>query len=608
MRDLAARRSLRPLLRKRRTERPSPITPEHAACLASMLNRPTRYRQRCLDQVSFLPEGGQQWVRTLQTQIPKKAGPKGSEWRIVSLGEYERRRSPDFTITDAHGTRLDRLTRRQHGVALTKALLATHFFNLPENRAHRLRKDPKARVAYERLRDVLYDTLTSVNEFTVQEELDIAKKTTKLFTYLLISVGVPTGNPGQDNDVTKRLPGFARDLASSLNVLQYLCWVKAEPGEILNLRVSWTIRDPLSSLISRGGLRAGLSVIRRGLVRDKRMRRDAWMRWYCEFGLAPMSYAFRTPKAGSYYFTIEPPAKTDVIYLDWESSNSFEDAELDSGFASAHLHDRDVTSHQVRSHAVRAYVRCRTREHKQIAAGALLNVVFVWLAARGRFTSSVGTSAQTWLLVTPTILIAYLAEQQRHYYAHTTRRQRGILWLYLATSVIFLVTLTFSLSHGEVGSQHWGVFARLIAWLFASFSTAVFVWYTPLGYNYQLTTEKWAKAWIKNKGRKRAICKIGKWGLCATDSDRQAWEIYNESIRKYCNRVFRAVLILPLCVLAAIILAWHYPQKQHHKKKSAQTVQRGTLTTTVWPSEYCKGEGCNVEFRFVPNAAQTQTK
>jgi hypothetical protein len=325
------------------------------------------------------------------------------------------------------------------------------------------------------------------------------------------------------------------------------------------------------------------------------------MRWYCQFGLAPLTYVFPIPRTGSYYFTMEPPAKADVTYLDWEVANSFEDKELDSGFASAHVHDRDATSHQVKDHLVHAYVRCRTREHKQIAAGALLNAVFVFLLARGKLAGGLGTSAQTWLLITPTVLIAYLAEQQRHYYAHTTRRQRAILWMYLVISVGFLVTLSATSTHGATGSQHWTWFATRLAWLFFAISIAVCLWYAPLGYNYQLTTEKWAR----RRFEKRMRWRPRKWGLFNEADERPTHEIYEQMLRRYCNRVFRAMLSVTPCVLAALIATWHFPPRHERTQREAATelVEYGTLTTT-WPSSDCKGSNCNFKLRFVPTKPQ----
>jgi hypothetical protein len=584
------------------------VTRQHTESLAVTLNRPTRYRQRCLEQVSLLPTGGQRWQRTVQTQVPKSPEAEGRDWRIVSLGEFEPWRFPDFTVTDAAGVQLNRLTRRQHGVALTKAVLALHFFRLPTEQRNHFQDDAGTRYVYKQLRESLRATFTAIS--VADSYLPTVEAATRLFAELLIGAGFPKDTAEQRDELTKKVTAFAFDLAENLTVIQYLCWVNAAPGEILNLHASWTVRDPLGGLISRGRLRPALKAIRVGLLTlNKTARRKAWMRWYCQFGLAPMPYRFRTPKTGSYYFTIEPPDKTDITYLDWEVSNSFEDSELNSGVASAHFHDRDTTRHKVRRRAVRAYVRCRTREHKQVAAGGLLNAVFVVLVARGQLAKSVGTTSQAWLLVTPTILIAYLAEQQRHYYAHTTRRQRGILWVYLVVSISFLVAISASSEHGTMGSQHWNDFLTVLAWIFFAMSVAVFVWYTPLGYNYQLTTENGTKKRFAQKrdgGSKR--WKVGRWRIYSEADPRETWEIYEDTVRRYCNRVFRGMLFITPCALAALILTWQHPpvQRRVPLKVASRIEVHGTLTTTAWPSSACKGQDCNVEFRFVPAGPQSK--
>jgi hypothetical protein len=578
------------------------VKKEHAVCLAEMLDRPTRYGERCVDQVSFLPVGGQQWVRTLQTQIPVNALPTGSDWRIVSLAKFDRWRFPDFTITDENGQCLNRLTRGQHGIALTKALLATHFFALPKKLQDRLKKDDKAKDAYEILRDRLYALLTSVKKFDDNELQDIVAEFIHLFADLLISVGLARDLDEQET-LHKRLETFAYDLASNATVIQYLCWVKAEPGKIVNLRVSWTMRDPLVSLNSRDTLRKALPKILAGLSPNTETRRDAWMRGYLQFGLRPSPYAFRTPQTGSYYFILEPPAKCDVAFMDWEASNSIQDDELNSAYASAHLHDRDTTKHQTNSPAVRAYVRCRTREHKQIAAGALLNAIFAFFVAHGKFTNNIGTSAQIWLLLTPTLFVTYLAEQQRHYYAHTTRRQRGILWAYLALSIIFLVTISVSLAHGTTNSAQWNGWTQWVTWIFIAISTAVCVWYTPLGYNYVLAIDKWTRDKLPYKGGHRPKVSLGPLKCYEDVPDIPVWKIYREAIRKYCNWVIRAMLLATTVVMAVVILTWRWPP--YHKGQHVAGrpfVYHGTLTLTTWPVSECGAQkGCNLRLRFYPS-------
>jgi hypothetical protein len=111
---------------------------------------------------------------------------------------------------------------------------------------------------------------------------------------------------------------------------------------------------------------------------------------------------------------LEPPAETDVVYLDWETGNSIEDdeKELDCALPSVHIHNDEAPNDTApaRGRIIRPYLRCNPAAHKRIAAGALLNDIFVILVAEGRFSSTIGSSAETWLLLTPHSL-AYITWQ-----------------------------------------------------------------------------------------------------------------------------------------------------------------------------------------------------
>src|SRR5262249_46498272 len=107
---------------------PFAITPAQVRCLAEQIRRPTDYTERCVEQLAFLPTGGQRWTRRLQIRVPSSSTPPGHAWRIISLGAFRARRYPDFTARDAAGARLPLLTRDQHGLALTETLLTTHVW------------------------------------------------------------------------------------------------------------------------------------------------------------------------------------------------------------------------------------------------------------------------------------------------------------------------------------------------------------------------------------------------------------------------------------------------------------------------------------------------
>src|SRR5262249_7672020 len=126
-----------------------------------------------------------------------------------------------------------------------------------------------------------------------------------------------------------------------------------------------------------------------------------------------------------------------------------------------------------------------------------------------------------WLLLTPTVLIAFLAEQQRHYYAHATRRQRGALWIYLALSIAFLVVVSLG-SISDRPISEWGLSAKLLGSSFALMSAAVAAWWTPLGYNLEKYTNRWYEQ--------------GRVGLRSGD------ERYSSMVLKYCNRIIAFVI------------------------------------------------------------------
>lgn len=232
------------------------------------------------------------------------------------------------------------------------------------------------------------------------------------------------------------------------------------------------------------------------------------MRLYRKLGLAPLNYALHVPShdhAGSYYFTISPPENTEITYVNWGVGDTLtgESEEVDCAMTSVHLHTGRTASSDADEAGqleepegggtIAVFLRNTTRDHKKIAAGALLNLLFVFLVAAGRASDKIGSSAQTWLLVTPTALTAYIAEQQRHYYANATRRQRGILWGYLLISLSFLIASSFSLANGSTAGRDWGWVARDSAWLLAVSSAVLVAWYVPLGVSYHRNTARLAE-------------------------------------------------------------------------------------------------------------------
>ncbi len=525
------------------------LTPARITTLTTQLRYPTTYNQRCVEHLTFLDDGGQRWERHLQVRIPESSIPAEHSWRIVSLGTFKRRRFPDFAVEDAVGRRLNLVTRHEHGTVLTQSLIAKHFREFP-TAFEKIRKAtaPDAREAYDALRTALYFILTSV-ESESDEITEASQRASRAFTTLLRGVGC---RPGEET--TARVQVFADDFRQILRVTEYLCWVAAEAGDVLSLRVSHTSEDVEHELAPLKSLADALGVIWSGVAEPRSTRRSVHADWYVQYGLAPVKYEFTIPShdhAGSYYFTLAPPARSYVAYLDWETGNwsAERGRELDSAYPGMHVHNdrrsddeigEDTEPTAAGGRTIRAYVRCAPNEHKKIAAGALLNGVFAFLVAYGHFT---GASNQDWLVVTPTILMAYLAQQQRHYFAHATRRQRAVVWLYVALSVLFLVTIAFNRSELAAGSEKWGWFTLIVAWLFATGSAALFAWYAPLGYSFQRITER----------RTHHVLEKG-------ENSYAAWETYEWVIQRYCRRIMRFVTIMAIATTVAAALTWHHPK------------------------------------------------
>jgi hypothetical protein len=587
-----------PLLR--RTKRsasafddPVPVAPTHVTTFTQMLRDPRRYTQRCVEELGFLPGGGQEWIRSLQVLVPGSAKPDGIAWRIISLGAFRRRRFPDFAVHDAAGIRLNLLTRHQHGTVLARSFLARHFHDLP-NAFERLQGsnlgDP-SRATYAQLHQAIYTMFTTIDS-TSRAFTEASSSAARAYITLLRQLKVTPF------EATTRVSAFLAEFRQTRRCTEYLCWVKTAPGDVLNLRVTHTNKDVLHELAPLKGISDGLASIWRGLAEPRYKRRAVHDNWYVQYGLAPLKYRLAIPsheRAGSYYFTATPPTRSYIAYLDWETENSFlDDLEADSAAHAMHIHhDERLPVQSTRATAehikgdrkkeqeaepvedvehgrtIRAYIRCAPNEHKKIAAGALLNLIFVFLVAYGHLT---GDGTQTWLLVTPTVLTAYLAQQQRHYYAHTTRRQRAILWGYLGTSIAFLVTISFNKIALVSGSAKWGPFTVFVAWLLAASSAAVFVWYAPIGYGFQRVTERRTRRLMAEQARDE-------------DGATPSWGLYERVIHQYCDRIIRGVAagIVVVTVLAGA--TWNLSRLvgDHDKTKGVHSGKTKSLTHATQP-------------------------
>jgi hypothetical protein len=528
--------------------------------LGEMLFDNTKYTQRLTEHLSFLPSGGLSWRRDIQLQIPKSASRKAPN--IVSLGSFERRRFTDFEVSDCLGTRLNLLTRFQHGIALTHAALLQYFDTAELSAIKKAYtepvRSPTDRAVVAAHKTVIYNVYRLATEIEVHHDEDEKIEAAKPLGFALTSLfsalyeggrlGSPERRLNELNDLSTLIGSQFYDLQ---RVTQYLCWVAAPAGAVINLRARYSMADPHRSLQGRKRLARNpfhSESSNKGLSAPKTNRK---LKWYRQLGLAPLNYTIETrvsETAGSYYFSIDPPAETEVTYLDWGIGNSFTDtkSEWDCAHHTIHVNNAADHHHALRKEvpqadgesAIRVYMRAATYAHKRLAVGAALNLIFVYFVAAGRFSAKETSSVQTWLLLTPTLLIAYIAEQQRHYFANATRQLRGGLWIYLGISLLFLVAVAFSaVPPAESGVQNWGWFARGAALLEALASVIMIAWFLPTGLRAQLVTkEECERDFAALASAKKTSGKPHHW-------------IYDRAILRYCDRVVGIALVSLTLVL-----------------------------------------------------------
>lgn len=555
------------------------VTGDHVRCLSEMLLEPRLSTRRCVEHLAFVPTGGHRWTRDLQICIPETSGPPGAAWRVVSLGAYARRRFPDFMAVDAANQRLSLLTREQHGYVLTQSLTTKLLDELRVAGALDDRAPLYETKAYLRLWTQLYRFFTTAGQLSRPQKDETAESLTARCSEVLANIGL------SHEDRIKFRDTFASEIAELLDITRYLCWIHAAPGKTVEVRVTYTTLDPRRKL-GRGTIGKRLSVMWEGLSEPRTRRWKIWADWYRQFGLAPLNYEFSVPGSlhvGSYYFTLDPPLGTDVTYLDWESGNSLETDEIDCSTLSAHIHNHPPNGRlrSKRGGTIRAYLHCAPQDHKLIVGTALLNCLFVYLVASGRIHGKTGSPAQSILLAAPSIYVAYLARQQRHYFADAMRRQRGILWWYLAFSVAFLITLAFGNHTGSLGSRGFSPLATAVVWVWAVSSALVAAWYLPLGGSYERVTESLARRKIERvreveSARRCPVPSRASRFLAAMPGLRKpisgyrgrryniipAWKCYQREVRRYSTRIVRLMVVAAAAMITSLSLFWHFP---HHK-------------------------------------------
>ena len=543
----------------------SGLSSERVNALGEMLVDNTRYIERLTEHLAFLPSGGLSWQRDIQLMIPESASPDGPN--IVSLGIFDRRRFTDFRVVDPSGRRLNLLTRYQHGIALTHAALLQYFDRselaaikeayIATNRTpgHRLIIAAHKTVVHE-----VYRLATNAGvRQDAQEKIDAAKPLgfalASLFRALYEDprLGDPERRLGELKELSVLVGSQFYDLQ---RVTQYLCWADAKAGEVINLHIQYSMTDPHRVPAgTRPRLRVS-PVSRAAGDRPSRMTRK--LTRYRRFGLAPLEYKLDTRvsgTAGSYYFSVDPPSDTEVTYMDWALGNAFtsQDDEWDCAHPTIHVNNADSHRRAMRvgpadaeksGSTIRIYLRAAPYAHKRLAVGGALNLIFVYFVATGRFSPKDSGSVQAWLVLTPTLLIAYIAEQQRHYYANATRRLRAGLWVYLGMSLLFLVAVAFSAaSPANSGVQGWGWVARGAALAEALASVLMIVWFLPTGLRAHLVTKEECE---REFAVREKLLERGK-------PARSTHRIYDRAILRYCDRV---VLLAVFAMVVVLLGTW----------------------------------------------------
>lgn len=564
------------------------VTDQQAGFLAEMITQPTGHCQRFVEQLTFAPRGGQCWERTLQIELPAADG-REERWWIVPLGPYNRRRFPDVAVTDANGESLNLLSRETHSLALTKAIMVKQLYVLAPPVREFLKSDPAVRTLLDAFYSQLGDYLTEI----IHQDIDVvglrmeegerppsdpdavrddskdhprvrsAHAVMRSYAHLLAKAGA------SDLEVRASLASISRPLGDALLTTHYLCWLRGRPNEIITLRESHSTADPkrvLSPLTIRGFLKA---IVTSFLGRWG--SREAAADWYRRFGLAPFKYAFNVPThryTRSYYSTITSPENTELLYLDWEVGNSERFSEVDCSQPSVHLYNDAERLLEEKDRRIRAYIRCEPRLHKQILGAAALNLIIVILLAEGTMSARASDGLQALLIAAPSVVIAFLVQQQRHYYAHALRPLRAILWTYLVVGGAFLITIAFSSQHGVLRGHGLTGPEKLASWALAVSSVAIFAWHFLLGPRYKrLVTWLYDRKCelLPSPEREQDLGRLRAWVLQVrrgwkwNRNLRAEWDCYDAAYEQFGRCVWRAVVILSVGAAVYLWFRWGLP-------------------------------------------------
>ena len=508
------------------------------------------YTQRLVEHLDFLPEGGQRWRRELQILIPAMDDlePDKDHWFIVSLGQFRRRRLPDFRVEDCSGRALNLLTRLQHGHCLADFTIDQYLTDRERDKIVLASLDTESGAeadvvdpvgpAYTALYRPSFEMFTSVRE-------DLAPTAEQRLIDLLLLLGV------DPELAAERAALFMEDMTEVAKATQYLCWVRARPGSPVRLTASYTMPDQRPLAPDPGAQ----------TERFARLR-AAGRTWsseiYAQLGLGPVPYELVTPAndhTASYYFTLEPPPETSVAYLDWGLDNTIEQdgKEWVCAHDSVHLHNGTALlasgeeadpRKKIPESKVYAFMQLDPADHKQVLFAAALNLIFVWLAEAGRLPVHVDSSATPWLAFVPAALVAYVAQQRRHYFAGSTRWIRAVIWGYLALNIVFLVSITFDVAgNGSFVARH-GASDDLVSIAMASASIVVLWLFAFVGWPSEPLAIRCFR-WLQSRKAK-------------TSSTERTVHSYVRVARWYGNTAM-AFIAISLALMAALLLTGNGP-------------------------------------------------
>ncbi len=322
----------------------------------------SHYVSRIVDHISFPTPGQQLCQREIHLRLPKLDGFSDDQQAgpyIVSLGQYRRRRLADFTVTDGRGTRLNLLSRRQHGYVIALALLRPH---LTVDEWSRLERDATLHPSLNELRIYLASLITSIvpNEHYTTEEA--GKRLQDLLDVLEVD---------EARSIVE-VESFRLRCDEAQLTTRYLCWVDGAPGGMIQLHATYTQPESPQPTHEPDRIRPTDTMGMRSIERRLRgMWRNGRNRFYTGARMMPVRYAFATPAfvtTRSYYFLLTPPLGTEIVLLDWDADHRYAPDQTGGHLTSTTEVEAACWAYHFHNHRVAP--RRRRRERRRFQHGA----------------------------------------------------------------------------------------------------------------------------------------------------------------------------------------------------------------------------------------------